>query len=74
MTMRILGISCDYHDGAAAIVIDGEVAAAAEQERFSRIKHDDSLPTEAIAACLAAADLQPDDVDAIVFHEKPIVS
>ena len=46
--MRILGVSCDYHDAAAALVVDGEIVAAAEEERFSRRKHDDSLPDHAI--------------------------
>lgn len=71
--MRILGISCDYHDAAAALVVDGEVIAAAEEERFSRIKHDSSLPNQAIAACLELGDIGPDDLDVVVFHEKPLV-
>jgi carbamoyltransferase len=71
--MRVLGVSCDYHDAAAALVVDGEVVAAAEQERFSRIKHDPALPTDAIASCLAIAGIGPDDVDVVVFHEKPLL-
>lgn len=71
--MNILGLSCDYHDAAAAVVIDGEVAAAAEQERFSRIKHDSSLPVEAVAAVLEQAGITAEDLDVVVFHEKPLV-
>ena len=69
--MRVLGVSCDYHDAAAAVVVDGEIVAATEEERFSRLKHDSSLPIGAIASCLAVAGLEPDDLDAVVFHEKP---
>ena len=71
--MRILGVSGDYHDSAAAVVIDGVVVAAAEEERFSRVKHDDSLPDQAIASCLATAGLEGGDIDVVVFHEKPLV-
>lgn len=70
--MRVLGVSCDYHDAAAALVEDGVVVAAAEEERFSRVKHDSSLPAGAIASCLAMAGAAPDDLDAVVFHEKPL--
>lgn len=73
MGMRILGVSCDYHDAAAALVIDGEIVAAVEQERLSRVKHDSSLPEDAIASCLAIAGLEPDELDVVVFHEKPLV-
>jgi carbamoyltransferase len=69
----VLGVSCDYHDAAAALVVEGEVVAAAEEERFSRVKHDRSLPRGAIASCLALADIEPDQLDAVVFHEKPLV-
>jgi carbamoyltransferase len=68
----ILGISCDFHDAAAALVVDGEIAAAAEEERFTRIKHDRSLPVRSIASCLAIAGLSPDDVDVVVFYERPM--
>ena len=70
--MRILGVSCDYHDAAAALVVDGEIVAACEEERFSRVKHDASLPKQAIASCLAIAGIGPDDLDVVVFHEKPL--
>lgn len=72
--MRVLGISCDFHDAAAALVIDGAVIAAAEEERFSGRKHDPSLPVGAIASVLARGGLEPDDLDRVVFHEKPLVT
>jgi carbamoyltransferase len=71
--MIVLGLSCDYHDSAAALVVDGEVVAAAEEERFSRIKHDRSLPEGAVASCLAISGHDVRDIDAVVFHEKPLV-
>lgn len=70
--MRILGISCDYHDSAAALVVDGEIVAANEEERFSRIKHDCSFPEQAIASCLAIGGVEPDEIDAVVLYEKPL--
>ena len=71
--MRILGISCFYHDAAAALLVDGRLVAAAEEERFSRIKHDNRWPQRAIDFCLATADLRPDDLDCVVFYEKPLL-
>ena len=71
--MKILGISCDFHDAAAAIVIDGKVIAASEEERFSRIKHDPSLPSQAIQFCLEQGNLTASDLDALVFYEKPFL-
>lgn len=70
--MRILGISCDYHDAAAALVVDGVLVAAAEEERFTRTKHDSSLPERAVASVLAIGDTKADDLDAVVLHEKPL--
>ena len=70
--MKILGISCDYHDAAAALVVDGELVAAAEEERFTRTKHDSELPARATASVLAIAGLSADDLDAVVIHEKPL--
>ena len=70
--VRILGFSCDYHDAAAALIVDGSVIAAVEEERTSRRKHDSSLPAGAIASCLAIGGIGPDDLDAVVFHEKPV--
>lgn len=68
-----LGISAWFHDSAAAIIIDGAVVAAAEEERFSRIKHDANFPTEAIRFCLQQANINLTDVDAIAFYEKPFL-
>jgi carbamoyltransferase len=68
----ILGISAYYHDAAAAIVRDGELVAAAEEERFSRRKHDASFPQHAINFCLEQAFIEPDEVAAAVFYEDPV--
>ncbi len=73
MTRIILGISAFYHDSAAALVIDGEIVAAAQEERFSRIKHDHAFPKQAIDYCLSQAGLSPEELDAVVFYEKPLV-
>ncbi len=69
--MRILGLSFDYHDAAAALVVDGVPVAAAQEERFTRVKHDRRLPESAARWCLARANLDAGDLDAIVFYEKP---
>ena len=71
--MKILGISCFYHDAAAALLVDGKLVAAAEEERFSRKKHDSDFPTGAIAFCLRHAGLTSHDVDYVVFYEKPFL-
>jgi carbamoyltransferase len=68
----ILGLSAFYHDSAAALVMDGDIAAAAQEERFTRLKHDSRFPENAIAYCLAEAGLQPRDLAAVVFYEKPL--
>ena len=68
----MLGISCDFHDASAAIVQDGVVTAAASEERFSRIKHDASFPSAAIASCLRQLGLGRSDITHAVFHEKPL--
>ncbi|HXG16137.1 MAG TPA: carbamoyltransferase N-terminal domain-containing protein [Calidithermus sp.] len=70
--MNILGISALYHDAAAALVSDGRIVAAAQEERFSRRKGDPRLPAEAVAACLAAGGLTAADVDCVAFYEKPM--
>jgi carbamoyltransferase len=67
----ILGISAFYHDSAAALLIDGEVVAAAQEERFSRKKHDPRFPHAAVSWCLEEADLSPAQLDYIAFYEKP---
>lgn len=71
--MKILGLSCYYHDSAAALVIDGDIKAAAQEERFTRKKHDAAFPSQAIAFCLKEAGLKAGDLDAVVFYEKPLV-
>jgi carbamoyltransferase len=71
--MRILGISAYYHDSAAALVRDGEIIAAAQEERFTRKKHDSSFPVRAVEYCLAEDKATLDDVDHIVFYDKPFV-
>ena len=69
--MRILGISGHYHDSAAALVIDGVPVAAVQEERLSRHKNDAGFPLAAIEWCLNHAHLAPDDLDAVIFYEKP---
>src|SRR5579859_7272996 len=69
--MNILGISYNYHDAAACLVRNGKVVAAAEQERFSRIKHDATFPREAIQYCLRAGDIRAQDLSCVAFYEKP---
>ena len=69
---RILGISAFYHDSAAALVVDGDIVAAAQEERFTRKKHDPGFPTHAIEYCLREAGLTPSDIDYVVFYEKPL--
>ena len=72
--MNILGISAYFHDSAAALVTDGRIVAAAQEERFSRKKHDARFPKSAIAYCLSVANLKLEAVDAIVFYEKPLIT
>ncbi len=73
MGLWILGISAYYHDSAAALLCDGEVIAAAQEERFTRKKHDPSFPVEAVRYCLEAGGCCLNDLDAIVFYEKPFL-
>ena len=68
----ILGISAFYHDSAAALVKDGRIVAAAQEERFTRIKHDSAFPTRAIEFCLKEGRAFPGDLDYIAFYEKPL--
>ncbi|MGH7483825.1 MAG: carbamoyltransferase family protein, partial [Longimicrobiales bacterium] len=70
--MNILGISAFYHDSAAALVQDGLITAAAQEERFSRKKHDASFPRHAVAYCLEEAGITPETLDYVVFYEKPL--
>jgi carbamoyltransferase len=67
----VLGISAHYHDAAAALVVDGRIVAAMQEERFSRIKNDPSLPRRAARACLALGNIAAADLDAVVFYENP---
>ncbi|MDB4996773.1 MAG: Nodulation protein nolO [Myxococcaceae bacterium] len=67
----VLGISAYYHDAAAALVVDGRIVAAMQEERFSRIKNDASLPAQAARACLRLGGLAPGDLDAVVYYEDP---
>src|SRR5262245_34102392 len=71
--MNILGISCYFHDAAAALIRDGRLVAAAEAERFSRKKHDYDFPQRAIDFCLRAGRIKAGDLDWVVFFEKPFV-
>ena len=71
--MDILGISCFYHDSAAALIRDGVLVAAAEEERFTRKKHDNDFPRQAIDFCLKQAGINGPDLDYVVFYEKPLV-
>jgi carbamoyltransferase len=71
--LKILGISALYHDSAAALLIDGELVAAAHEERFTRIRHDAALPKRATEYCLEHASITPDDLDYVVFYDKPLV-
>jgi carbamoyltransferase len=71
--MRILGISAFYHDSAAALIEDGRIVAAAQEERFTRRKHDPGFPHNAIAYCLAEAGIAADALDHVVFYDKPFL-
>ncbi len=69
--MKILGISAFYHDSAAALICDGEIVAAAQEERFSRKKHDSRFPINAVKYCLAEGQVGPEGPDAVAFYDKP---
>jgi len=71
--VHILGISAFYHDSAAAVVRDGQIAAAAQEERFTRKKHDPAFPHHAIRACLDIARIRAKDIDWVVFYDKPFL-
>ena len=73
MPTRILGISAFYHDSAAALVVDGEIIAAAQEERFTRLKHDAAFPRQAVEYCLREAGIAPEQLDHVVFYEKPLL-
>lgn len=70
---KILGISAYYHDSAATLVIDGKIIAAAQEERFSRLKHDPSFPAKAIQYCLKEGNCNLEDLDVVIFYDKPLL-
>ena len=72
--MNILGISCFYHDSAACLVQNGDIIAAGQEERFTRAKHDPSFPKNAIKYCLEEAGIITQDLDYVVFYDKPILT
>jgi carbamoyltransferase len=74
MALRIIGLSAYYHDSAAALVVDGEIVAAAQEERFTRKKHDPAFPANALQYCLRQGVLRPDNVDFVVFYDKPFLT
>ena len=71
--MKILGISAYYHDSAASLIVDGKIISAAQEERFTRKKHDSSFPRNAIQFCINESNIQLSDLDYIVFYEKPLI-
>ena len=73
MATNILGISAFYHDAAACLVRDGEIIAAAQEERFTRKKHDPEFPSQAIRYCLERGGITVNDLDVVAFYDKPIV-
>src|SRR5271166_5767570 len=73
MTSLVLGISAFYHDSAAAVVADGRPIAAAQEERFSRRRHDPSFPEQAVRYCLREAGAELGDLDAVAYYEDPAV-
>ena len=70
---KILGISAFYHDSAAALIVDGDIQCAAQEERFSRIKHDPDFPSQAIQYCLKSTNTNLQEIDAVVFYDKPLL-
>jgi carbamoyltransferase len=71
--LKILGISAFYHDSAASLVVDGEIIAAAQEERFTRLKHDHNFPAQAVRYCLSEAGIGPNDLDYVGFYDKPLL-
>ena len=71
--MYILGVSAFYHDSAACLIKDGEIIAAAQEERFSRKKHDSNFPYQAIKFCIKYAQIETDQIQNVVFYEKPFL-
>ena len=71
---RVIGISAYYHDSAAALIIDGEIISAVQEERFTRKKHDSSFPKEALKYCLKSNKLTLKDIDHVIYYEKPLIT
>ena len=71
--MKVLGISAFYHDSAACLIEDGRIVAAAQEERFTRKKHDDSYPKHAVDYCLKQGKITAAELDAVAFYDKPIL-
>ncbi len=71
--MKLLGISCYYHDSAACLVDEGRIVAAAQEERFTRKKHDEGFPTNAVRYCLAEGGVGTGELDGVVFYDKPLL-
>ena len=71
--MKILGISCFFHDSAAALIDNGIIIAASEEERFTRIKHDSNFPFESIKFCLEKSGYNSSELDYVIFYEKPLL-
>jgi carbamoyltransferase len=74
MATAILGISAFYHDSAAALLVDGEIIAAAQEERFSRKKHDPRFPINAVKYCLEEGRIKINDIDYVVYYDKPFLT
>ena len=72
--MYILGISGLYHDSAAALIQDGNIVAAAQEERFTRRKHDPHIPQKAIEYVLKEADIKGEDIDAVIYYDQPFLT
>lgn len=72
--MNVLGISALYHDSAASLIINGEIIAAAQEERFTRVKHDLNMPVHAIRYCLAEGKITERDIDVVVFYDNPLIT
>src|SRR5258706_3712910 len=73
MSTYVLGISCFYHDSAAALLKDGEIVAACQEERLSRKKHDSDFPARAVRYLLKEAGIRPEQLDAVGFYDKPLL-
>ena len=71
---RVIGVSAYYHDSATALIIDGEIISAVQEERFTRKKHDSSFPKEALKYCLENNNLTLKDIDHVIYYEKPLLT